>query len=210
MIWGGGKKRIESWLPLNLKQPLPISFSTPARALAGLAFPRMCGADQDGQDNGVSLRILEASRHRQLRSGSAGARLRISSFVPIRGLRQLRSNSRTYRCWGKLGPLVQYRSNISRPRAVAAAFYASMAEARVTTIDRKLGWAENFFIWSALIVLLFEVRPVCELHLSAGSLWNGSITATSIGVKWRLLRERIVKLCRLAVAAIAISAKPGE
>ena len=48
------------------------------------------------------------------------------------------------------------------PRAIAAAAYGSTAAARPTTIDRKLRWAENFFIWSALIVLLFEVRPVFD------------------------------------------------
>ncbi len=47
-------------------------------------------------------------------------------------------------------------------------------------------------------------------YLLAGSFSNGSTTARSIGAKWRLLRERIVRSCRCAVAAIAISAKPGE
>jgi hypothetical protein len=47
-------------------------------------------------------------------------------------------------------------------------------------------------------------------YLSGGSFSNGSTTARSIGAKWRLLRERIVRSCRWAVAAIAISAKPGE
>jgi len=50
---------------------------------------------------------------------------------------------------------------------------------------------------------------ICWPYLPDGSFWNGSTTTTFIGVKWRSLRERIVKLCRRAVAAIAISAKPG-
>ena len=49
-----------------------------------------------------------------------------------------------------------------------------------------------------------------SLMLIYGRLWNGSTTATSIGAKWCLLRERIVSSCRRAVAAMAISAKPGE
>ena len=55
-----------------------------------------------------------------------------------------------------------YRKILIVPHAVAACVYRSMAEERETTIDRKLRWAENFFIWSALIVLMFEARPVFD------------------------------------------------
>jgi hypothetical protein len=49
-----------------------------------------------------------------------------------------------------------------------------------------------------------------SLMLIYGRLWNGSTTATSIGAKWCLLYESIVSSCRRVVAAMAISAKPGE
>jgi hypothetical protein len=53
-----------------------------------------------------------------------------------------------------------FKRILTVPRVVAAGVCRSMAEARATTIDCKLHWATNFFIWSALILLLFEVRPV--------------------------------------------------
>lgn len=36
------------------------------------------------------------------------------------------------------------------------------AEGSTITIERRLGWAANFFIWSALILLALEVRPVFD------------------------------------------------
>ena len=56
----------------------------------------------------------------------------------------------------------------------------------------------------------FTISKDHRSYLPSGSFWKGSTTTASTDAKWRSLRNRIVRLCRRAVAAIAMSANPGE
>ena len=60
------------------------------------------------------------------------------------------------------------------------------------------------------ICAILRKHAYAQRYLFGGRFWNGSMIVTSIGAKWRTLRERIVRSCRRAVAAIAMSAKPGQ
>jgi hypothetical protein len=55
-----------------------------------------------------------------------------------------------------------FKRTLTVPRAVAAGVCRSIAGAQATTINRRLRWAANFFIWSAFILILSEVRPVFD------------------------------------------------